>query len=76
MVCRPTSFKSRRTRLAGHVAHTGDRRVARRVVVGKSEFQGPLGRPGNGWFGNIEMDLQDVVWGFIWLRKGTCGGLL
>jgi hypothetical protein len=58
----------------------GDRRVAYSVVVGKFEFQRPLGSPGRKWFDNIEMDLQDVVWkswtGFIWLRRGTGGVLL
>jgi len=61
------------------VARIGDRRVAYIVVVGKSEFQRPRGSPWNGWFDDIEMDLQDVGWGswtgFIWLIKGTGGGL-
>ena len=78
--CKPTSFKWRRRRLAGHVERMGDRRVAYRLVVGKSEFQSPLESPWNRWFDNIEMDLQNVVWrpwtGFIWLRKDTRGGLL
>jgi len=80
MVCRRTSLKSRRTGLAGHVARMGDRKFAYSFVVGKCEFQRPLGSPGNRWFDNIEMDLQGVVWwswtGFIWFRKGTDGGLL
>jgi len=82
MVCRHTctSFKSKRTRFTRHVARMGDRRAAYSFVLGKSEFQRPLESPGNTWFDNTEMDLQDVVWGpwtgFIWLRKGTGGGLL
>ena len=79
MVCRLTSFKSRRKRLVGHVTRMGDRRVAYSVVVRKSEFQRPLGIPWNGWFDNIKMDLQEVLWGsltgFIWFRKYTGGGL-
>jgi len=58
----------------------GDRRVAYSVVVEKSQFHRPLGSPRNRWFDNIETNLQDVGWGswtgFIWLRKGTGGGLL
>jgi hypothetical protein len=37
--------KSRRMRLAGHVARVGKRRGVRRVLVGKPARKRPLGRP-------------------------------
>jgi hypothetical protein len=37
--------KSRRMRWPGHVARMGEERGGRRVLVGKSEGKGPLGRP-------------------------------
>ena len=33
-----------------------------RVLVGKSEGNRPLGRPGRRWKDNIKMDLQEVGW--------------
>ena len=63
MVCRRTSLKSRRTGLARHVARMGDRRVAYIVVVGKCEFQRPLGIPGNMWFDNIKKWIFKVWFG-------------
>jgi hypothetical protein len=48
--------------------------------VGKPEGRRPLGRPRRRWKDNIKMDLREVGWvvetGSIWLRIGTCGGLL
>jgi len=50
------------------------------VLLGKTEGNKPLGRPGLRWEDNIKTDLEDirfVVWaGLIWLRIGTRGGLL
>ena len=36
-------------RWAGHVARMGERRGVYRVLVGKPEAKGPLGRPIRGW---------------------------
>ena len=36
------------------------RRVAYRVLVGKSKGKSPLGRPRHRWEDNIKMDLQEV----------------
>jgi len=51
-----------------------------RVLVGKPEGKGPLGRPRCRWEDNIKMDLQEVGWGewngLMWLRIGTGGGHL
>jgi hypothetical protein len=66
-------IKSRRMRLAGHVARTGEKRNIYGILVGKSEGKRPLGRPTRALVGNIKMDLNrnGVVWtGFIWLRIG------
>ena len=52
--------KSRRMRWAGHVARMGEDRGVHRVLVGKTEGKGPLGRPRCRWEDNIKMDLQEV----------------
>ena len=53
-------IKSRRMRLAGHVARVEEGRVVYKVVVGKPEGKRPLGRPRRRWEGDIKMDLQEV----------------
>ena len=62
--------KSRRIRLAGHVACMGDRRgvykvMVHKVLVGKPEGKRPLGKPRRRWEDNTKMDLQAV----------GCGGM-
>ena len=61
--------------MAGHVACMCERRGVYKVLVGKPEGKGPLGRPRRRWEDNIKMDLQEVgVWtGSSWLRIGTGG---
>ena len=83
LYCSPSVFrviKSRRMRLAGHVARMGERRGVYRVLVEKSEGKRLLGRPRHRWEDNIKMDLQKVVaeaWtGSSWFRTGTVGGHL
>jgi hypothetical protein len=49
-------------RWAGHVARTGEKRNAYRLLVGKSEGKRPLGRPRRRWVDNIRMDLAEVGW--------------
>jgi hypothetical protein len=47
----------------------GERRGVFRVLVGKPEGKGPLGRPRRGWEDNIKMDLQVVgCGGMVWLE--------
>jgi len=53
-------IKSRRMRWAGHVAHMGEERGVFRVLVGKLEGRGPLGRPRRRWADIIGKDLQEV----------------
>jgi len=43
-----------------------DRRGVYRVLVGKPEGKGPLGRPRSRWEDNINVDLQEV----------GCGGII
>ena len=43
----------------------GERRGACRVVLGKTEGKGPLGRPRLRWEDNIKMGLRDVRWDWI-----------
>jgi hypothetical protein len=54
--------KSRRLRLAGHVARMGEGKGAYRVLVGKPEERRPLGKLRLRWENNIKIDLQEVGW--------------
>jgi hypothetical protein len=56
-------IKSRRIRLAGHVACMEEKRGIYRVLVGKTEEKRPLGRPRCRWKDDIKMHLQEVVCG-------------
>ena len=58
-------IKSRRMRLAGHVARMGEMRGVYRVLVGKPEGKIKLGRPRLRWVDNIRMDLQEVGCGYM-----------
>ena len=72
--------KSRRMRLAGHVARMVEERGVHRVLVGKPEGKRPLGRPRRRWEDSIKWifrNLEGVVGtGWSWLRIGTGGGHL
>jgi hypothetical protein len=39
------------------------KRNACRILVGKPEGKGPLGRPRCRWVENIKMDLREIEWG-------------
>jgi len=56
--------KSRRMRWAGHVARMGQGRGVHRVLLGKPEGRGPLGRPRRRWEDNIKTERQEVEGGF------------
>ena len=49
---------------AWHVARMGE---SREELVGKSEGRRPLGRPGRRWEDNINMAVQELVWGMDWI---------
>jgi hypothetical protein len=56
-------------RWAGHVARIGEKRNAYRILVGKPEGRGPLGRPRRMWVDNIKMDLREIGWdGVNWIE--------
>jgi len=56
-------------RWAGRVARMGERRGVYRVLVGKPEGKGRLGRPRHRWDDNIKMDLQEVGCGGVdWIE--------
>jgi hypothetical protein len=62
-------IKSRRMRLAGHVASMGHRRDAYRVLVGKPVGKILLGRPRCRWENNIKMGLQEGgLGGMDWIH--------
>jgi hypothetical protein len=49
-------------RWAGHVARIVEQRNAYRILVGKLEGKGSLGRPRCRWVDNIEIDLRERGW--------------
>ena len=53
-------IKSRRMRWVGNVARMEEGRGVHKILVGKPEGKGPLGRPTHRWEDNIKMDLQEV----------------
>jgi hypothetical protein len=62
-------IKSRKMRLAGHVARMGEGRGVYRVLVGKPEGKRPLGRPRRRWEDNIKMDPREIgIDGTNWIR--------
>jgi hypothetical protein len=52
-------------RLAGHVARTGEKRKAYKLLVGKPEGKKPLGRLRRRWVDNIRMVLLELGWGNV-----------
>jgi hypothetical protein len=41
----------------------GEKRNAYRILVGKPEGKGPLGRPRRRWVDNIKVDHRELDWG-------------
>jgi hypothetical protein len=72
--------KYRTMRCAVHVARMGENRYAYRILVGKPNGKGPLGRPRRKWVDNTKCILERyngvVRTGSIWLRIGKSGELL
>jgi len=69
-------IKSRRMRMAGHVARMGEERGVYWVLVGTPEGRRPLGRPRRRRVDNIRMDLHVGCAYMDWPRIGTGGGRL
>jgi hypothetical protein len=62
-------IKSRSMRLAGHVVSMGEGRGVYRVLIGRSEGKGPLGRPRHRWEDSIEMNLREIgIDGADWIQ--------
>jgi hypothetical protein len=62
-------IKSRRMRLAGHVARMGEGRGVYRMLVWRPEGKRPLGRPRRRWDDKIKMDLREIeIDGANWIR--------
>ena len=70
-------IKSRRLRLAEHVAKMKEGRSAFKILTGKPKGKRPLGRPRRRWEDNIRMDLEEIGImrgiGLIRLRIGIIG---
>jgi hypothetical protein len=49
-------IKSRRMRLAGHVARMGEERKVHKVLMGNQEGKRPLGRPRHRWDQNVSWE--------------------
>jgi hypothetical protein len=49
-----------RMKWVGHIAYTGERRGAYRVLVQKSEEKRPLGRPRYRWEDCFNMDIKEI----------------
>jgi hypothetical protein len=61
-------MKSRKMRWAGNVARMGKKRNTCRLLVGRPEGKGPLGRSRRRCLGNSNMDLRDIGWyGIDWI---------
>jgi hypothetical protein len=56
-------IKSRRVRLAEHVARMVANRNVCMVLVGNPERRRPLGKPRRRWEDNIKIYLREVGWG-------------
>jgi hypothetical protein len=49
-------------RRAWHVARTGEKKNAYRILVGKPQGKRPLGRPRHRWVDNNKVDLSEIGW--------------
>jgi hypothetical protein len=53
-------ISSRSMRYIEHVAHFGEVGTACRILIGKSERKGPLGKSRHSWEDNFKMDLKET----------------
>jgi hypothetical protein len=56
-------IRSRRMRWAGYVPQMGEKRNFYRILVGKPEGKGLLGRPRHRWVDSVKMNLRETGWG-------------
>jgi len=74
-------IKSRRMRLAGHVARMGESGGVYRIFAGKPDGKMPFGRPRLRWEDNIKIDIQEVgcgstEWIELALHRDSCRALV
>ena len=74
-------MKSERIRWVRHVASVGERRGVYRVLLGKPDGKGPLGRAKRRWKDGIKMDIQElrcgsVDWTDLAQDRDTCRALV
>jgi hypothetical protein len=71
MICTLTQYCSGdkiENEIGGACGTYWKRRCVYRVLMGKTEEKGPLGRPRRRWEDNIKMDLQEVgCGGMVWI---------
>jgi hypothetical protein len=61
-------IRSRGKKWEGNVARMREKRNAYRILVGKPEGKGPVGRPRRKWVVNIKLDLRETVLdGVYWI---------
>jgi hypothetical protein len=49
----------------GHIAHMGEMRNARKILVRKLEGKGTCRRPRHSWEDNIRMDVRGKGWDIV-----------
>jgi hypothetical protein len=54
--------------MGGHVARTGEKRSAYRILSGRPEGRRPLGRSRRRWEDNIKMDFKKWDGGMDWIE--------
>jgi hypothetical protein len=70
------TVKSRRMRLAGHVARMREKKNAYKILAGKPEGKRPFGIPTRRWEDNIKMHLRKIGLGCCLNSSGTGGELI
>jgi hypothetical protein len=58
-------IRSRRMRLAGHIARKGEKRAAYRLLAGRSEGKRRIGIPRYRWVDNIEIISAEIGCGAV-----------
>jgi hypothetical protein len=69
-------IKSRRIRWARHVTHMGEKRSAKRILMGNPEGRRPFGNTRLIWEHKVLKYLAETEWKdfeLIWLRLEACG---
>jgi hypothetical protein len=61
-------MKSRKVKWTGSVARMGQMRNLYKILLGKPEGKGALGKPSCRWVGTIRMDPREISWkGMNWI---------